>query len=198
MARYREQPKVTPQQMDPLYEEDMPPEPGKLHIIDDEDATVTAGEADAQLAKVKSELEAAIAARQRALADFANYQRRAMDNEGRARRDGMNQIARQLVPVLDSFDLALGHDVDQMSAEQLASGLRMVHETLLKVLAECGMKVIEPQAGEAFNASMHEAMLKQEAEGVEPGHVVKVFQPGYMLGETVLRPAKVSIAPGAA
>ena len=41
----------------------------------------------------------------------------------------------------------------------------------------------------------HEAMLRQDAEGIESNHVVLVMQPGYALGEQVLRPAKVAIAP---
>jgi molecular chaperone GrpE len=197
MANHKEHRTKKSTGMEPLYAET----PAEGYPFTEDEASIsaerTAGESSVQLEQLRQELEAAIAARQRALADFANYQRRALENEARARRDGQNQIARQLVPVLDAFELALAHDPENMTAEQLASGLRIVRETLVKVMADSGMKLIEPLAGEAFNPVMHEAMLHEAAEGIAPNHVVRLYQPGYMLGETVLRPAKVSVAPEA-
>lgn len=200
MTRHKEHPsKKKTSEIEALYAESSPAA-APSGPVDDSPADVAAtstgdGAAAEALAKLRGELDAAVAARQRALADFANFQRRSLENEARSRREGMVYVARQLVPVLDSFELALGHNLEQMSVEQLADGVRLVHQTLLKVLAECGMRVIEPEVGEAFDPVMHEAMLHQQAEGVRPNHIVQVFQPGYMLGETVLRPAKVAVAP---
>src|SRR5262245_42806055 len=78
-----------------------------------------------ELALVRARLDEAVAARQRALADFANYQRRALDNEARARHDAVAGVARSLIGVLDHFDLALGQDAERLSLEQLLAGVRI-------------------------------------------------------------------------
>lgn len=145
--------------------------------------------------RLETERDDAVSARQRALADFANYQRRALDNETRARQQGAASVVRSVLPVLDHFDLALGQASDQTSAEQLAAGVRIVRDELIKALASNGVARIEPKLGEPFNPGQHEAIMQQAMDGVEPGHITSVLQPGYRVGDQVLRPAKVAVAP---
>ena len=144
--------------------------------------------------QLKAELAEAVEARKRALADFANYQRRAAENEGRALRSGAANVVRSLLGVLDHFDLALGQDAAQITVEQLVDGVRMVHDDLVKALARHGVKRIQPAEGDEFDPNQHEAMLHQPSDEVEPNHVVSVLQPGYTIGDLVLRPAKVVVA----
>ncbi len=152
----------------------------------------TSGEAFAEL---KGELEKAVEARQRALADFANYQRRASQNEQQAVRSGEAGVVRSMLAVLDHFDLALDQDKTQITVEQLLDGVNIVRDELCRSLETFGVERIAPEAGDEFNPTRHQAVLQQAAEGVAPNHVVAVLQPGYTMGETVLRPAKVSVAP---
>lgn len=143
---------------------------------------------------LRSELDEAINARQRALADFANYQRRAMDNESRATARGMVQVIRSLLPALDHFDLALNQDPSKTSAEKLMHGVQIVRDELNKALEQQGVKPIRPEKGAEFDPQRHEAMMHQDADDVTPGSVVNVLQPGYAIGEMVIRPAKVVVA----
>jgi molecular chaperone GrpE len=144
--------------------------------------------------QLKAELAEAVEARKRALADFANYQRRAAENEGRALRSGAAEVVRSLLAVLDHFDLALGQDVEQITVEQLVGGVKMVHDDLVKALAKHGVKRIQPAEGDEFDPNRHEAMLHQPSDAVEPNHIVSILQPGYAIGDFVLRPAKVAVA----
>lgn len=144
--------------------------------------------------QLKAELAAAVEARKRALADFANYQRRAAENEGRALRSGAADVVRSLLAVLDHFDLALGQNPAQITVEQLVGGVEMVHDDLVKALARHGVKRIQPAEGDEFDPNQHEAMLHQPSDEVEPNHIVSVLQPGYVIGDLVLRPAKVAVA----
>jgi len=64
---------------------------------------------------------------------------------------------------------------------------------LMKGLAECGVATIEPTMGDEFDPQMHEAMMRQEVEGVETDHIVSLMQTGFRLGDIVLQPAKVSV-----
>jgi len=152
-------------------------------------------EAAAVLADLKAELDEAIAARKRALADFANYQRRAADNEVRARRQGAADVIRSLIAVLDHFDLALERRPDQMTVQQLFGGVKMVHDELGRALASHGVTRIEPAPGDELDPVRHAAVLQQPADGIAANHITGVLQPGYAFGDLVLRPAKVAVAP---
>jgi molecular chaperone GrpE len=159
------------------------------------DQVVEVPEAAAEvIEQLKAELAEAVEARKRALADFANYQRRAAENEARALRSGAAGVVRSLLGVLDNFELALGQDTSQITVEQLVVGVKIVHDELVKALALHGVERIEPAVGGEFDPNHHEAVLQQPAEDVAPNHIVSVLQPGYRIGEQVLRPAKVAVA----
>ncbi len=155
----------------------------------------TSGEVATLLAELKDELEKAVEARQRALADFANYQRRASQNEQQVVHSGEAGVVRSMLAVLDHFDLALDQDKSQVTVEQLLDGVHIVRDELFRSLETFGVERIAPDAGDEFDPNLHQAVLQQAAEGVAPNHVVAILQPGYTMGETVLRPAKVSVAP---
>ncbi|HYE03175.1 MAG TPA: nucleotide exchange factor GrpE, partial [Phycisphaerales bacterium] len=58
-----------------------------------------------------------------------------------------------------------------------------------------GVSILAPEPGAEFDPTRHQAIMHQAREGVAPGHVVATLQAGYMLGDRVIRPAKVSVAP---
>lgn len=147
--------------------------------------------------KLTAERDEAIAAKLRAQADFANFQRRSIENEARARTGGLAQLTRALMPVLDHFDLALAQDHSKLTVEQLAKSIEMTRAELQKALEQNGIARIEPAPGTPFDPLQHDAVMRQPAEGIAPGCVSMRFQTGWKLGESVLRPAKVAVAPDA-
>lgn len=131
----------------------------------------------------------------RALADHQNSQRRAVENERRAREEGMACVVESLIPVMDHFKLALSVDPEQASAEQIFGGVKVILDELTKALAAYGVAPIEPGPNDEFDPMRHQAMMMTESEDVEPGRIVALLQPGYALGDRVIRPAKVSVRP---
>ncbi len=131
----------------------------------------------------------------RAIADFQNYQRRAIQNEQVAKQQGISSVVQNVVTVLDHFDLALAHDVNNASAEQVIAGVRVIREELIKALTRAGVRIIEPQPNDDFQPGQHEAIMQQDVDGVESGRVAMMFQPGYAMGDRIIRAAKVSVAP---
>jgi molecular chaperone GrpE len=131
----------------------------------------------------------------RMLADYQNYQRRSLQNEVVAKREGAKSIVSAVVPVIDHFDLALAQDTSKVSAEQIVQGVKIIRDELMKALATQGVSTIVPQKNELFEPGKHAAVMQQPADGVESGHVVACFQAGYTFNDQVLRPAKVSVAP---
>ncbi|MCE2882521.1 MAG: nucleotide exchange factor GrpE [Planctomycetaceae bacterium] len=151
----------------------------------------------AMIDRLAAERDEAVAARTRALADFANFQRRSVENEARARTAGLVQLARALMPVLDNFDLTLAQDPARMTVEQMAKSIEMTRAELQKALEQNGISRIDPVPGAEFDPMQHDAVMRQPAEGVAPNCVSMRFQTGWRLGESVLRPAKVAVAPDA-
>lgn len=149
------------------------------------------------MGQLRAQLDEAVAARQRALADFRNFQRRADENEIRARQQGIQRVVRSLIPVLDQFELALGQPGSTMTVEQLRSGVKLVGDELNKALESVGVTPITASPGDEFNPQRHEAVMRQASKDVPPDHVVAMFQRGYAVGDMVLRPAKVAVAPSA-
>lgn len=163
---------------------------------DSDQAPIELSEAAAELvSQLEVERDDALAARQRALADYQNFQRRSLENERRAGQQGATRVVRSILPVLDHFDLALGQKSDELTVEQLIGGVKIVRDELVKALQLSGLQRIDPQPGDEFDPNQHEAMMRQPAEGIDPNHIVTVMQPGYRIEDQVLRPAKVAIAP---
>ena len=147
------------------------------------------------IAKLEREITELKDSRLRAVADLQNTARRGVENEARARTQGIMGVARGVVPVLDQFELALAQK--GLTAEQAAEGLKLLQSELWKSLARVGVEMIEPNLGDAFEPGKHEAVLQQAVEGIAAGAVSMKLQNGYRIGDTVLRPAKVAIQPNA-
>lgn len=153
-------------------------------------------------AALEAELEGAIREREefrerytRALADYQNFQRRAKTNEQNAYSQATRAVLQSLLGVLDTLDLTLQQDVEQVSAEDILKGVGGVREDLARALSLHGVAVIMPEAGDVFEPGNHEAVMQQPAEGIEPGHVAMPLQAGYRIGDQVVRPAKVAVTP---
>jgi molecular chaperone GrpE len=138
---------------------------------------------------------------QRTKADFDNYRRRAMRDAAAAQDRGVAKLALELLPAVDNLDRALEaaeavsseHGADENGASPLVSGIRLVHADVIAALARVGIEPFSPE-GEQFDPQHHEAIAQQPVEGADSGTVVEVYQPGYRLGESVLRPARVVVA----
>jgi len=139
-----------------------------------------------------------LALAQRTQADFENFRKRSAREAALAQDRGVAKLAKQLLPALDNLARALQAaeapaESANGGADHLTSGIRLVHDELVAALGRAGIEAFSPQ-GERFDPTFHEAMLQQPVEGAESGTVVEVYQPGYRLGEVVLRPARVVVA----
>lgn len=139
---------------------------------------------------------------QRTQADFENYRRRAAREAAAAQERGIVKLAKELLPAIDNLDRALEAVAAQDGGEadsgadgdgSLLSGIKLVHADVVAALNRAGIERFSPQ-GEPFDPQHHEAVAQLPVESAEPGTVVEVYQRGYRIGETVLRPARVVVA----
>ena len=150
-----------------------------------------------ELAAVRKDLDELTAERdsyldlaKRTQADFENFRKRMARENAAAVDRGMAKLAKELLPALDHLALALkaaeGH-------EDIVKGFAMVADELHAALGRVGIQAFSPK-GEPFDPNEHEAMAQQPFDGAEPGTVAEVYQSGYRINGSVLRPARVVVA----
>jgi molecular chaperone GrpE len=129
----------------------------------------------------------------RTKADFENYRKRATREAAAAQERGVARLARELLPAVDNLDRALEAADAAGENGNLLSGIKLVHADVLAALQRAGIERFSPE-GQPFDPQRHEAVAQQPVEGAEPGTVVEVYQRGYLLGDSVIRPARVVVA----
>jgi molecular chaperone GrpE len=158
---------------------------------DDDEAAEIEGELD-ELVKTAAQRDEYLALAQRTQADFENYRKRVARDAAAAQERGVTGLARELLPALDNLDRALAA-ADQ--DDPLLQGVRLVRAELVGALIRAGIESFSPD-GEEFDPSLHEAVAtaSQGADGAPSGTVVEVYQSGYRLGASIIRPARVVVA----
>ncbi len=137
----------------------------------------------------------------RALAEMENLRKRTERQVADARDYGIAAFARDILAVADNMARALAaldaelREKADAGVKALLDGVELTERELLKVLEKHGVKKFEPQ-GEKFDPNLHQAMLELPDPSRPAGSVAQVIQPGYMIGERVLRPALVAVAKG--
>lgn len=137
----------------------------------------------------------------RTLAEMENLRRRTEREVQDARAYGISAFARDMLGISDNMRRAL-ESIDGETRESAGAavkafveGVELTERELLKTLEKHGVKKFDPQ-GEKFDPNVHQAMYEVPDPSVNAGTVVQVMQPGYMIGERVLRPALVGVAKG--
>ena len=126
-------------------------------------------------------------------AEFENFRKRMAQQVSGAEERGVAKLAKGLLPALDHLELALQAAESHAGGEEWVKGIRLVQDEVTGALARAGIQAFAP-VGEPFDPNEHEAMAQAPIEGAEPGTVGQVYQAGYRLNGTVLRPARVVVA----
>jgi molecular chaperone GrpE len=166
------------------------------------DADAENGSADGDVAEIEGDLDELVrtaaqrdeylALAQRTQADFENYRKRVTRESAAAQARGVASLAKELFPALDNLDRALEAAAQD---DPLLEGVRLVRSELSAALARVGIESFSP-VGETFDPALHEAVATtdQPVDGAASGTVVEVYQTGYRLGASVIRPARVLVA----
>jgi molecular chaperone GrpE len=138
----------------------------------------------------------------RTLAEMENLRRRTERDVHDARQYGIQGFARDVLAVADNMERALqALDVElretaNAGVKALLDGVELTERELIKVLEKHGVRKFEPRKGDRFDPNLHQAMYEVPDPSAPAGTVAQVIQPGYMIGERMLRPALVGVAKG--
>ena len=140
--------------------------------------------------KEAADLEAQLAERtvdvQRLQAEYANYRKRVDRDRAAVREQAVAAALAGLLPVLDAIDQAREHG-------ELSGGFKSVADSLQAALGRLGL-VTYGEKGDPFDPKIHEALTHSYASDVVEDTCVEILQPGYKVGERILRPARVAVA----
>ena len=139
-----------------------------------------------ELQSAQAELGERTADLQRLQAEYVNYRRRVERDRTAVAEMALGKVLTGLLPVLDDIGRARDHG-------ELEGGFRQVAESLENSLAKLGLEQFGT-AGELFDPNVHEALMHTVSPDVEEDTCVEILQPGYRLGDRVLRVARVTVA----
>lgn len=143
-------------------------------------------EARAALQRIKEQLL-------RTAADFDNYRKRSRREIDDAHKQGREELLRELLPVFDNLERAAAHAGQATDAKAVADGVNMVLRQFLDTLGKIGIRRISA-VGQVFDPMQHEAIHQVESAEHAPGTVVEEAQPGYAMGDRLIRAAMVVVA----
>jgi molecular chaperone GrpE len=143
-------------------------------------------EAEASVAAATARLAERTADLQRLQAEYANYRKRVERDRVAVREQALANVLTELLPVLDDIGRAREHG-------ELAGGFKSVAESLEAAAAKLGLGSYG-EDGDPFDPKLHEALMHSYSPDVTEPTCVRILQPGYMVGERILRPARVAVA----
>jgi molecular chaperone GrpE len=136
--------------------------------------------------QLQSQLAERTADLQRLQAEYANYRKRVDRDRATVREQAVSSALAELLPILDAIGQAREHG-------ELSGGFKSVADSLLAAVGKLGL-VSYGQRGDAFDPKIHEALAQTFAPDVTEDTLAEIFQPGYKVGERILRPARVAVA----
>jgi len=162
-------------------------------LAEEERSAIAAAEEKLRL--VQRDLEELKERHLRKLAEFENLRKRSEREKGEARRLALADLARDFLPVVDSFERALSHASSRDLESDFGQGILLIHRQLTDLWRKHGLREVETAGG--FDPNHHEAVATEES--AEPANcVLEVLRKGYTLGDRLIRPAlvKVAVRPG--
>ena len=128
-------------------------------------------------------------------ADLINYRKRKDEEVSRMLNYSNEDIAKDLLPIVDNFERAISLDDDNLEDElsKFLEGFKMIYCHLTDVLNKFEIKAIDGNK-KPFDPNFHQAVLTEKVEGMEPGMVIEVMQKGYLLKDKVIRVAMVKVS----
>jgi molecular chaperone GrpE len=161
--------------MDEPQKEIQQPEPNELEV---------------KLAETEKQRDEYLGGWQRTKADFINYKKEEMKHMEDVARYGNENLIKDLISVLDNFDLGLR---TMEKAGPVERGIYLIRSQIEDILKKRGLEKVNVKAGDEFDPMIAEAMAEVPSDK-PAGTIVEEIEPGYRLHDKILRPARVIIA----
>ncbi len=157
---------------------------------------------DEEIAQLRTELEQVkqkeceyLSGWQRERAEFFNYKKRMEREQAQGGQNAFANAIRRYLDIADDLERALKSKNRPADGEAAtwAGGIDLIHRKMLAAFEADGVKTMDT-AGKFFDPNLHEAISHEDSPDHESGQIIEEVQPGYMLGDRVIRPARVRVA----
>lgn len=130
----------------------------------------------------------------RKVAEFDNYRKRMLKQMDDNTRDATRKVVSEILPILDNFGRALRNSEVNHEFDVLFGGLKITNDQIIALFEKLGIKAID-SIGCEFDPNLHEALMMEERDDVEfEKTVTEEFEKGYLIGDSIIRHAKVKVA----
>lgn len=147
----------------------------------------------AEIEDLKAKVSELDDAYRRKVADFDNYRKRMLKQLEDSETEGIKKLAKELLPVIDNFEKALSASSENKDFDSLFNGLKIIYSLMNEVFGKFNIKPFDSK-GVEFDHNFHEAVMMEERDDVEFSQtVIEEYEKGYLLGDSVLRHAKVKV-----
>lgn len=128
-------------------------------------------------------------------ADMINYRKRKEEEVARMLKYSNEDIAKDILPIIDNFERAIKLDDDNLDDElsKFLAGFKMIYCSLEEILNKYEIKAIDGN-NKPFDPNYHQGVLTEKVDGMEPNMVIEVLQKGYLLKDKVIRHAMVKVS----
>ena len=151
--------------------------------------------AEEKLRSVQHDLEELKERHLRKLAEFENLRKRSEREKAESRRLALADLAREFLPVVDSFEQALSHASSGDLESDFGQGILLIHRQLTDLWRKHGLREVDTTG--SFDPNLHEAVTTEESTAPS-NTILEVLRKGYSIGDRLIRPAlvKVAVRPG--
>lgn len=134
----------------------------------------------------------------RALAEAENLRKRGERDRRDAETYGSTRLARDLLPVYDNIDRALGAVTEEMReiAGPVLEGIELTQRDLIAAFSRHRIEPVSPDIGEKFDPKRHQAMFEAPIPNTSAGAIIQIVTTGFVIGDRLLRPAQVGVSSG--
>jgi molecular chaperone GrpE len=150
---------------------------------------------DAEFTQLQLELDQTKEQLLRTMADFQNFRRRNQEQVAQLRQFATENFVTALLPVLDNFERTVAVAQQGATLDQVLAGVQAVEKQLRSVLEGQNVRRID-SVGRPFDPEVHEAISMEPSPEHEANTVIIEVEPGYRMGERVIRPSRVKVATG--
>jgi molecular chaperone GrpE len=174
-------------QEEPLDGEEMNEHEGGITMSEEAELMI------AQLEAIEAKAQENLDGWQRSQAEFANYKKRVARDQERLSGETRGRVIIRYLEIADDMSRALNNRPQDGDGADWANGVELVYRKLLSYLEAEGVTQMDVE-GKVFDPNLHEAISQEESKKHNSGEIIEVLEAGYMLGDRVLRPAKVKVA----
>lgn len=149
---------------------------------------------EARIAALEKERDEYLDQWRRSAAEFQNFRKREERLRIERERNASVRLIQKLLPVLDDLLRGARHVPEELKSNDWVNGMLAIERKLWNILEQEGVRAIESGPGTPFDPTHHEALLSEESDEWESGHIIGELERGYRRHDSVLRPARVRVA----